>query len=708
MNWSDLIVHAEPWQGAVLGAGCLILTALLYGWGTDRPKPTWLLALLRLATLGVLALLLLEPMVRRNTESVERPLLPVLVDQSSSQWTGADSLSRREALATLVNALPQWTATEGWEMALMAFDRDVVELSPEGWQADGKRTDLGKALETVRSRFVHRNVPAVVVVTDGRVNRGPDPEYSARKLEVPHVFVGTGDTAAVKDLDLTDLRMNEVAYLGNAFPVEVTVRSRGFQNVPLLIQLTSGGQILDSKPWTPGQDLASNTWTTQLDADKAGFRSVTARIRVQGGASISEATSANNSRSASIEVLESRRKVLFVAQAPHPDLAALRAAAGTNQHQETDVLWLSDDLPADLPEHDVLVLHHINPLEWPRNWTDDVQRSPALWVLGHASSTWRDWGMGRLGFSLDTQDLITEAQGHVTRPFDAFPLPEALTRMAEMWPPLACPTGTYTVSPTLNATLTQQVGPVTTDWPLWAVRKEDNARTAVTLGEGLWRWRIQDVAQHNGESAAFDALVNGTLQYLSSRTDVNRLRIQAPERLDEDVRCTFVAEVYDASLTPTKNVDVLLSLTQRGGLTTEHNFAANARGTDLTADLGNLLPGVYDWEARCTQGGESLKETGTLVVQEVQAESSLSPADHRMLRRVATATSGTFLGTLSAPEDASELQRAWEAFSAQLSVQDVVHMSSERQPLHAEVWLMVVLLALLTTEWAIRRSAGAR
>ena len=357
MNWSNLIVHAEPWQGTVLGAGCLILTALLYGWGSDRPKPTWLLALLRLASLGVLALLLLEPMVRRNTETVERPLLPVLVDQTSSQWTGADSLDRREALATLVSALPTWAEAAEWEMALLGFNRDVVELSPEGWQADGKRTDFGGALETVRNRFVHRNVSAVVVVTDGRVNRGPDPEYSARKLDVPHVFVGTGDTAVVKDLDLTDLRMNEVAYLGNAFPVEVTVRSRGFQDVPLSIQLTSNGQILDSKPWTPSQDLASTAWTTQLDADKAGVRTVTARIQVKGGASASEATTANNSTTASIEVLESRRKILFVAQAPHPDLAALRAAAETNQHQETDVVWLSDNLAADLPEHDVLVLH---------------------------------------------------------------------------------------------------------------------------------------------------------------------------------------------------------------------------------------------------------------------------------------------------------------------------------------------------------------
>ena len=133
-----------------------------------------------------------------------------------------------------------------------------------------------------------------------------------------------------------------------------------------------------------------------------------------------------------------------MAQAPHPDLAALRAAAETNQHQETDVVWLKDDLPAELPEHDVLVLHHIDPLEWPRNWADDVQRSPALWVLGHANSTWRDWGMARFGFSLDAQDLITEAQGQVTKPFDAFPLPEALTSMVDHVASVGLPHGERT------------------------------------------------------------------------------------------------------------------------------------------------------------------------------------------------------------------------------------------------------------------------
>ena len=79
------------------------------------------------------------------------------------------------------------------ELPLEAFDREVKEV--ETWNPPGKRTDLGSALAAIRDRYVHRNVPAVVVVTDGRANRGPDPEFTAARLDVPHVFVGTGDTS---------------------------------------------------------------------------------------------------------------------------------------------------------------------------------------------------------------------------------------------------------------------------------------------------------------------------------------------------------------------------------------------------------------------------------------------------------------------------------------------------------------------------------
>ena len=708
MDVSNLIVQAQPWQWAALAGMALGLTALLYGWGDERPKPTWLLALLRAAVLGTLGFLLLSPMLRSTTETRESPVLPVLVDATSSQWLGEDSTARQQALAALVAQLPDWGDTPGWEVNLFSFDRDLHPVEGE-WAPQGKRTDLGSALESVRDRYVHRNVPAVVVVTDGRANRGPDPEFSAERLDVPHVFIGTGDTSLVTDLEVSKLRLNEVAYLGNAFPVEVTAQARGAKGVPMVLRLASGNKVLETTTWTPEHNLSSTRWTVQVDADKAGPMPLTATLAPQGAWTQREVTQQNNRKRATIDILESRRRILVVARAPHPDVAALRNAAETNVHQETEVVWVSDlDGNASLPTHDVLVLHHVDPALLPSGVTDAIQKGRALWVLGGASTTWNDWDLNVVGFQHAAEPLVTESQGHKVASFDPFPLPADLERMLALWPPLACPTGAYNLTPALVPALLQQVGPVATDWPLWAVREGDDRRVAVTLGEGLWRWRMQDLVRHDGESQAFDELVNRTLQYLSSRDDVKRLRISAPERIDEDVRCQWVAEVYDVSLSPTVDVDVSLTLTPRRGEATEHRFVESPRGTDFNLDLGMLLPGVYDWRASCTQNGEPLSQRGTLVVNAVQAEASLVPANHGLLQRLADRTQGLFLGTLHTDDDVTALTASWEAFASATPAQDVVHSSSERLPLHAQLWLLISLLTLLTAEWAIRRAGGGR
>lgn len=711
MALSDLIVHAEPWQWATLGGLCVVLTGLLYGWGEDRPAPPWLLALLRFGTLAILAFLLLEPMLRTTTETIESPTLPVLVDQTSSQWMGKDSLARRLALDVLVKDLPEWGDAQGWDVELFGFDRVLSPLEAADWNPRGKRTDLGSALEGLRDRYMHRNVPGVLVVTDGRANRGPDPEYSASKLQVPHVFVGTGDTALVADLDLSVIRMNEVAYLGNAFPVEITAQGRGFEEVPVEISLHHKGTQLGVQNWTPAHSFSSYTWTLEVDALEAGTMELEARIqpRMPGNRGPDEVSLANNRRQANIDILESRRQIVFLANAPHPDLAALRAAAESNRHQETQMLWLSDWTPTStLPDHDVLVLHQVRPNLMPPELARAVAKSPALWLCGGHDTPWDTWGESLVGFDVQSEPLITEARGRAVQDFDRFPMPTDLSATMQLWPPLACPTGTYEVTPALRVALSQKVGPVDTGWPLWAVCEHDGQRVASTLGEGLWRWRIQDLAQHDGTSLVFDELVNHTLQYLSSRDDVKRLRIRGPERLDEDLRCLFRAEVYDVSLTPTVESDVTFELLRRNGEPTGHRFVPSPRGTDMALDLGFLLPGVYDWTASCRQGGEDLVEKGTLVVHAVQAEASLLPANHGLLQRLAERSNGSYLGDLNRPEDVALLRDAWKTWSLGLGAKDVVHASSERLPLHAQTWLLVVLLGLLTAEWTIRRSSGGR
>ena len=709
MDLSNLIVQAQPWQWIALLGVAIGMTGLLYGWGGNRPRPIWLLALIRFGVLGTLCFFLLNPMLRSTTETRESPVLPVLVDATSSQWLGRDSTNRREALDALVSDLPLWGQTMGWEVALFEFDRDVRELAGASWSPTGKRTDLGRALESMRDRYIHRNVPAVVVVTDGRANRGPDPEFTAERLDVPHMFVGTGDTAMVTDLELSKLRLNDVAYLGNAFPIEVTAKARGASGLPLTLKLASETATLASTTWTPKHDMSSTQWTVQVDALKAGPMTLRALVEAPDPSELNEVTLQNNAARATIEVLESRRKILVVAATPHPDVAALRNAASTNVHQETEVVWVADlNAGANLPEHDVLVLHQVTPTLLPSSVIDAIQSSRSVWILGGASTTWNDWDLELIGFQHDPEPLITEAQGNAVNPFELFPLPSELDQMLAMWPPLACPTGSYRMTPALRPALQQKVGPVNTDWPLWALREDDTRRVAITLGEGLWRWRMQDLIRHDGESKVFDELVNRTLQYLSSRDDVNRLRIAGPERIDEDLRCQFVAEVYDASLSPTTEADVSLDLVDSNGSTTRHRFIENTMSTDFELDLGMLLPGVYSWTATCLQSGEQLIQRGTLIVNSVQAEASLIPANHRLLHRLADRTSGAFLGTLQRPDDVTNLKQNWENQVSSFQTQDVVHTSSERLPLHAQIWLLVAMLVMLTSEWSIRRLGGGR
>ena len=708
MELPDLLVQAPLWQWATLASLALGLVVALYGWGNEVPRPRWVLAVLRLATLSILGFLLLEPVWRTTTETRERPMLPVLVDATSSQWLGPDSVERRAALVEAMTQWSRWGTQAEWDVEVFEFDRDVREVAlAEGlpWNPQGKRTDLGGALEDMRDRYVHRNVPAVVVVTDGRANRGVDPEFGASKLEVPHFVVATGDTSDVNDLVLAKLRMNEVAYLGNAFPVEVTAQARGAQGVPLRLRLESQGKVLGETAWTPESELASTTWSVTVDATEAGRQRLTARIAVPG-AWEGEVTTVNNQRTASIEILESRRTVLVVAAAPHPDVAALRLAAEGNRHQETSVLWI-DELRAgqSLPTHDVLVLHHLDPAALPSPVLDALESTRAVWILGSKGTEWNTWGVERVGFRLDNEPLVTEAQGAPVAPFDPFPLPANMRGALATWPPLACPTGTYDATPTLQPALVQQVGPVTTTWPLWAVREgSQRQRMAVTLGEGLWRWRMLDLAANEGKPGVFDDLVNLTLQYLSSRDDVRRLRVTAPEQVDEDVRLELQAEVYDLSLTPTTEADVRLTLTPQGGAPTTHRFVPGR--ADYQLDLGRLLPGVYTWSAACVQNGETLTEQGSFVVHAVQAEASLVAANHAMLRRLAVRTQGAVLGTLDAPEDLATLRNAWEAVAPTLQAAEVIHASTERLPLHRQAWLLALLIVLLSAEWAVRRAGG--
>ncbi|MGA1374853.1 MAG: hypothetical protein ACO3YQ_08615, partial [Flavobacteriales bacterium] len=93
------------------------------------------------------------------------------------------------------------------------------------------------------------------------------------------------------------------------------------------------------------------------------------------------------------------------------------------------------------------------------------------------------------------------------------------------------------------------------------------------------------------------------------------------------------------------------------------------------------------------------KESGSFVVEPLLAELSVGPADHALLERMSASTGGAYLGAFGGitPEAAaaSLLQAAPPVA--------VVHEETELQELIRWVPLLVLLVALLTAEWVLRR-----
>ena len=144
--------------------------------------------------------------------------------------------------------------------------------------------------------------------------------------------------------------------------------------------------------------------------------------------------------------------------------------------------------------------------------------------------------------------------------------------------------------------------------PLLAFNKDATGRrSGIFIGEGIWRWRMESAIK-NGNSEVFDQLMNNCIKYLDSRDDVRRFRVVAPKRLDEDIRLSFSAQVYDAALNPTTGVDVGLALTNSNGEVFNYEFSIENGSYKL--DCGRLSNGAIHLGSSTilTEKSRSLKE----------------------------------------------------------------------------------------------------
>lgn len=683
----EIAISASPFLVLLVIISALLVALTLY----YREKRSELsarmrtiLAILRALSWFLLAFLLLGPVIRSWTRTSEQALILFLVDDSRSVHA-VDSLdpSISDRLDEIAGGIKAGTGIE----YLYFGDEVYNEASNDG--AFG--TNIGAALDHVSNMYRNRNLGAVILVSDGINNGGSDPISLARKLDAPIYSLALGDTTEHRDIRISRIENNRIAFLGSKFPMRMHVSANKAKGRQTRLEILHKGRIVFRENLSLDNDDYYLARSLELDADAPGLQRYTIRLSAVDG----ERNLSNNTKSVYVEVMDASRKVLILSEGPHPDISALHQAIESTEQVDAEVEYYDGNMP-DLSGYNLLILYQLPSST--KRIDPVVQKArdtglPVWFFLGNRSDV---ISFDRLGLPLKIigpRGKFNQVGGIYDERFSLFLSDPLLSEALPELPPLVNPFGEYRAALDMQQMLTQRIGRVNSEKALLSFHDLEGWKTGYLAGEGIWRWRV-DLYRKYGNHEVFDALISSATRYLSIREERTRFRIRYENSYLQSEPVALTAELYNEAFEAVTDKRIDLRLTDTSGTSYDYVFTPDEQGYQL--NIGFLSPGTYRFSSR----SESYDPvSGQFVVKEVDIENDRTQADYDLL----TSISGVSGGDLLAEDE-------WQGLVGMLDQRDdikpITYSRDKFVDLSTWPWYLLVILLLLSAEWAARRVSG--
>jgi hypothetical protein len=711
---TDLSLHLAPnapWPIlALLSVGLVALALWAYRFAIP-PLPNLarrLLPALRVLALLLLVWLLAQPVLERARAARGRRVL-VLVDRSRSMdlpLRAGDRETRAVAADRAVEELRRaWRGRA--QIDTLSFAGRLATDS--AWVRSRGATALGAALEAVPAGAAGREPEAVVVVSDGVVNAGPDPVAAARALGIPvhGVLVGS---AAKRDRAVVEIESSSSARVGEPTPVRVRVISSEERSAAIPVRLLDGARELGRATVIAPGGGAEAVAEFRVTPARPGLAVWSAVVDSLAG----ELTAANNTRQVALQVAPGRLGVLLVSSAPNWDLAFVRRALLGDSSLRVDTrvpaagAWRALEsgrrgaapTPGDLREVAVVILDGIRPVEigaeFDRALAGFARNGGGLLVFGGPGA-----GLARSrGGALGAELALPQGQAALRV---ANPVPTAEAREVLSWDDdpargerawrAAAPLGE--VAPVAAAAGDQVLmTALGADTPLMLARRVGRGQALLVNGTGVWRWSLTGHDELGAERGR--RLWRRIVRWLAEPVQGEPLRVR-PERWlsarGEPVR--LFASLQDASFRPLSGASVTGEAQDSAGRSRPIAFAPRGPGS-YVAELGDPAPGRYRVTARAQRGGRELgRAASEFAVDRWSLEEVRTDPDSGTLAAVAAAAQGR---ATSAGEVAGWARR--------LPARALARPRTESLRLWESPWVFAVVVGALSLEWAWRRRSG--
>jgi len=755
LGWPD-------WVLALFAVGAIAFVVYFYLREGAAPRP----AKLFLASVRLLVVALLIVMLGELELSIDRTGLPYLVvgiDDSESQ-----SLRRRppgpESAAvddspTHQKRVIDWLTKDGGERLKSLLDRYKLRfyafagsvrrvgddvLKPEELDralaeikkltAKGGESAIGGAMREIVNDLRGAPPAAMIVATDGIVTAGEPmaqaAAFAARK-QVPVFSVGAGDPEKPRDVELTDLLVDDTVFVGDDVTFEAKVIGRGLagQDVPVSLK-------------SPAITQQTITQTVHIDADNKPVRvRLTYRPRREGEQKPGvvpftietptlerETNRDNNKIERPINFVDERVRVLLVDAGPRYELRFLKQLLDRQSSMEVKVLlWDADpefvqqDRSAigyfpptmeELAKFDVLVLGDVKPsifsaaqIEFVKNF---VKRGGGVMFIAGQQFSPQSFKDSALEDLLPVRPGTTGDRQPSGGPFRPKFSPEGASspilrfdaddvENARLWATLPF---MYWFAPVEKPKPAAQVlleHPSESNdgkpYPLLVSQFYGGGRSLFQAFDGTWRWRFQveDLyhARYWIQAMRFLSRTKLLGKNRFAEIAVDRMRVRRGEPVQ--IRVQYIDE---SKAPPEASVSALVERTGRsGGRTTVDLKRSPSRRDVYEGVFTQTEDGEY--RVRLASGAEALNQTARFAVLPPPGELDNVQLNEEDLRGVAKISGGRYF----------PLEEADQLFAAGvLPYGRRVALNAEAPLALWRTWPTLLLFALLLlVEWLFRK-----
>lgn len=695
-----------------------------------------------LAGLRSLALLVLVFLVARPIWIVKEPPAPaarsvaLLVDRSESMSIQDVDQSRyQQALSFAAGRL--LPALKSANLPVQAFLFDQATESADGptlqsAQPKGKRTNLGGAIAHALSAQAQPPL-AVIALTDGVANETADNTRALTTLvdsHVPFIGVGFGSDQGVQTLSLREVEAPAVTASKTAFNVSAQLEMMNADEMPGFdLVLFRDGQITQKKTISPGK--GSRTWLEnfQVSEEKEGLHNFTVQLLPPNSASV-KCVSLLGSTSVRISD-EKELRVLYIQGALTWDYKFVNMALRADQTIKLTGLTRTskqsffrqnvesagefmNGFPTTLEELSpfrVIVLSNLRPVDLSPAQQDILARfcgemGGGLLMIGGAATFDSSWVNSRLEQLLPVVFSPNLGVQGLDRPFRIQLTEEALQNpifqiadnasVRETWAQLPSFTQFGRVDaakPGAQVWIQHQ----TEDGPrgrriLMASQRYGAGLSAVLAIQNFWRWRLAK----DSDPQQCDRFWRQLFRFLSEvgRQDIGIHLADQELHPDMDVSVVLEKQPNPRNITDTtRNYFVRVEDSDKKLLHEEAVDLEPLRPVDFKFHAGKA--GVYS--VTVTDTLKVPLATRPVEIRDLNLEFQNTARSMEILKQWASVSDGLAFKVEDCPE-ATDLVAQIKA-----KVEEVRQGKQMRRIFGVSGWTLLLVLGLLSGEWALRK-----